>query len=306
MKANNTRAIVMIPIVGMFFLFFGGIFLGEMILEKVPFPTSAYVINRKLLDTGESFDGHSTRITLTILEILDSSGKTISSGLSRVAICPSDSVVMLLWMGNGHISTFEATDPQSGQPVFEIFPTTYGSEVVHEAKLTVHIPKDAKPHNNLVIPWQAKMFILKYMKTEKIERVNKEFFDPVKLLQMSHSSTFSLTTPEERTAWSQRVYLALSLRFATYVLFASAMCGILIFLKRSLLAVVSTILLFAGVSIPWVFSLSNHLQWFLFLFLFWVAILVVALGVGTTAIKILIRYHPDVINELRGVGRLKK
>lgn len=284
-----------IPVVGV--MITAGVHLGN-IIDLIPFPkTHSYAIKRGLLNSTESSETESTTITLTISEIRDSNDNSIVKGRRRIYICPGDSVVMRLWMGMGHIAAFEATDPQSGQQVSQTFPTTYKSEVVNNGELTLHIPKDAKPGENIRLPWQAEMYITKFKRTEESGPTKINWFDLVKPVQISRTTILSLISSEERNVWSRSVVHTLLLRFAVYSLIVAMLFGILIIVKKSFFGLISICSLFVGTTVTCTQILSNELEYSFFIW--WVAILMIIAVIGAKAKNILSRYHSEIINELR-------
>ncbi|MGD0014074.1 MAG: hypothetical protein ABSD56_06570 [Bryobacteraceae bacterium] len=280
-------------------LLIAGIFIGG-IVNLIPTPeTPSYAVSRELLNTVESSGEASTRITLSISEIRDQMGKTIMSGMRRVAIAPGDAITIRLWMGMGHISGFELTDPGSGKPLSQTYPTTYGSKVVNQAELMLHVPQGASPSSNVSVPWRAEMFIRKHLTTEGIGPAKKYWFDLVKPVPISRTTVLPLTTPEIRKAWIRGTTLALCLKLLMYIVLASVLTAILVRAKRSFFAVVSTSCVFAGVTLMFVVSLADHLQWSAFLW--WGGTLAIVLVVGSIARNMLLRFHSDVVNELKGV-----
>lgn len=248
---------------------------------------------RKLASLPAAAGDQKTLINLTIAEVRDPAGKVVMPDQDLVYICPGDTVTLGLAMTiNGHIGSFTLTDPVSGQPLAVTNPIEQGSPVVDHVSQSFSVPGSTSPGSKLVIPWQAETYIISKAGTPGPQRSASLWYDLVKPIPVGNTVSLSTVTPATRTAWDQarrRVIYPWLLRL--FVLAAVCM-GLLMLVRKSLLAVLSVCILFVGM-------LVSFLAWNGLLYdpLRLIAILLGVGAVGLTALSA--RGHFDLKAFLR-------
>jgi hypothetical protein len=256
----------------------------EMFLNTSP-ANPDYVDFRKEYSGSESSGEYATAVNLTFSEVRDRNGNVVMQGSSYIILCPGDSIdVVFSTPGNGHIMSFNITDPESGELLAVAYPSKYGDEVQKSAKVTIHIPENTTSES-LILPWVSEIFII-----QENEDSNS-WFNIVKQVSLSNSLTLQLTSPENRDDWILKNAQELYPSYFRFLAFAFVCIVLLVLLRRKFQLMTSTLAIFAGSFMTFMLVFSEDLIQNGLLFVLTLVIIAVMIAILIINIK---KYHPGL------------